>query len=354
MMIDQKPEITIAVDAMGGDRAPEIVVKGIERAMRQHPEARYILFGDADQVRPLLDGKKALNERVRLVHTDKAVDPHAKAAQVARQRGTSMRMAIEAVKAGEADCALSAGSTGALMSLSYLILRALPGIDRPAIASFFPTLKGESCMLDLGANLSVNATNLVQFALMGNVFARVILGVRYPTYGLLNIGSEDTKGFESIQEAAVELTKISDAEAIPGSYVGYIEGDGVAAGSADVVVADGFTGNVALKMGEGTARLTTEYLRRTFRSSFMAQLGYLFAFRQFRKLRYRLDPRRYNGAIFLGLNGIVVKSHGGTDDVGFANAIGVAADMVAGDVVTQIRAGVDAVNTQLTETPAAE
>jgi glycerol-3-phosphate acyltransferase PlsX len=227
---------------------------------------------------------------------------------------------------------VSAGNTGAFMAIAKLVMKTLPGIHRPAIAGYFPTLRGESVMLDLGANVECDATNLVEFAIMGNVFARTVLGVLHPTVGLLNVGSEEMKGHEALREASAMLRNTP----MPGAFQGFVEGDDIAKGTVDVIVADGFTGNVALKTIEGTAKLYSGFLRETFRSSLLARLGYLLARPALNSLRTRVDPRRYNGAIFLGLNGIAVKSHGGTDAVGFANAIGVAIDMVLHGAIEKI------------------
>jgi glycerol-3-phosphate acyltransferase PlsX len=235
-----------------------------------------------------------------------------------------MCLAIEAVKAGRASAAVSAGNTGALMALAKFVLKTLPGIERPAIASLMPTRRSEAVFLDLGANSECDADNLVQFAVMGEVFARAVLGVTKPTVGLLNIGTEEVKGHDTIREAAAALR----ASHLPIEFRGFVEGTDLTSGKVDVVVTDGFTGNVALKVLEGTVGLYTQFLREAFKSSLVAQLGYVLARPALQLLRQRLDPRRYNGAMFLGLNGVVVKSHGGTDALGFANAIGVAVDLV--------------------------
>jgi glycerol-3-phosphate acyltransferase PlsX len=248
-------------------------------------------------------------------------------------RNSSMRLAIDAVQEGEASCVVSAGNTGALMAIAKYVLKTLPGIDRPAIATFFPTLRGECCMLDLGANVQCDANNLVQFAVMGEVFARTVLGFEQPTIGLLNIGVEDLKGNEEVREAAAIL-RDSD---LPIAFRGFVEGDDIGAGTVDVVVTDGFTGNVALKTAEGTINFYTKMLKQAFLSSWIARIGYFLARGAINNLRNKMDPRRYNGAMLLGLNGIVVKSHGGTDAVGFANAIGVAADMVVHGFQDKIR-----------------
>jgi len=326
--------LSIALDAMGGDRAPEMVVKGANIARQRFPNVSFIFFGDEQRIKPLLARYRALSKVARIVHTDKIVAGDDKPSVALRAgRNSSMRLAIDAVQAGEAAGVVSAGNTGALMAMAKFVLKTLPGIDRPAIASFFPTLRGESVLLDLGANLSCDADNLVQFAVMGNVFARTVLGILKPTIGLLNVGSEEVKGHEAVREAASMLR----ATALPVDFRGFVEGDDIARGTVDVIVTDGFTGNVALKTLEGTAKLYAEFLRRSFKSSMVASLGYLLARPALNALRVRTDPRRYNGAIFLGLNGVAVKSHGGTDALGFANAIGVAVDMVTQKSLEKIR-----------------
>lgn len=319
--------LTIALDAMGGDNAPGIVVRGANIARRRFPDVKFVLFGDQEKVAPLVEKFGALKKITEIVHCAGAVTNDAKPSQALRQReGTSMWSAICAVRDGEAAGVVSAGNTGALMAMSKIGLRMLPGIDRPAIASFYPTRRAESVMLDLGANIECDADNLVQFAVMGSIFARTVLGLLKPTVGLLNVGEEEGKGNDALREAAAALREID----LPMTFHGFVEGDDIAAGTVDVVVTDGFSGNVALKTAEGTAKLYADFLRDTFRSSFTASIGYLLARRALKKLRARLDPRRYNGAMFLGLNGVVVKSHGGADAFGFANAIGVGVDMAKG------------------------
>jgi len=335
---------TIALDGMGGDRAPEIVVKGASIALQRFPHAHFMVYGVESRIKPLLAKLPKLAERVVIHHTDEMISGDAKPSVALRTgRRSSMRLAIDAVAAGEADCVVSAGNTGALMAMAKFALRMLPGIDRPAMASFFPTQRGESVLLDLGANVECDADNLVQFALMGDVFARTVLGLLQPTVGLLNVGSEEMKGNEAVRGAAIRLR----APGVPIHFQGYVEGDGIAAGAVDVIVTDGFTGNVAVKTAEGTARLFTEFLRASFQHSLMARIGYLFAHSALRKLRARLDPRRYNGAVFLGLDGICVKSHGSTDALGFANAISVAVDMKVNGFLEKIRHGLS----QLSEVP---
>jgi glycerol-3-phosphate acyltransferase PlsX len=326
--------ITIALDVMGGDQAPRMVLRGADKSLNRYPQAHFLLFGDEAKITPLLAKMPKLMARAEIHHTSEFVTNDAKPSAALRGgRRSSMRMAIDAVADGRADGIVSAGNTGALMAMAKIALKMLPGIDRPAIASFFPTQRGESVMLDLGANIECDADNLVQFALMGDAFARSVLGLTQPTIGLLNVGSEDLKGHESIRAAATQLR----AEHSPVKFYGFIEGNDIAAGTVDVIVTDGFTGNVALKTAEGTARLFSEFLRAAFKHSLLARIGYLFAADALKKMRERMDPRRYNGAMFLGLNGIAVKSHGGADALGFANAIGVAVDMKLNGFVDQIR-----------------
>jgi len=326
--------ITIAVDAMGGDRAPTIVLKGAEIALQRFPDVNFLLFGAEDRMRPLLLRLPRLSKAAVLHHTNEIVPADAKPSLALRTaRQSSMRLALDAVAEGRADGMVSAGNTGALMAMAKFVLKTLPGIERPAIASLFPTASGETVVLDLGANIECDAENLVQFALMGDVFARTVLGLTAPSVALLNVGSEDMKGNDAVRGAAAELR----AGIVPIQFYGFVEGDDIPRGTVDVVVTDGFTGNVALKMAEGTARLFSEFLQSAFRHSLLARLGYVFARGALKKLRMRLDPRRYNGAIFLGLAGIAVKSHGSTDALGFANAIGVAVDMKANGFVDKIR-----------------
>ncbi len=310
---------------MGGDNAPGVVVQGVQIARNRLPHVDFLLFGDQAKLTPLLDLAPELKACCQLRHTDQAVKGDDKPSQVLRQgRKTSMWLAVDAVARGEAAGVVSAGNTGAMMAVSKYVLRMLPGIDRPAIAGFFPTERGESVMLDLGANVDCDANNLVEFAVMGEVFARIVLGIERPTVGLLNVGSEEMKGNDSVRTAASILRQGN----LPLTFYGFVEGNDIAGGAVDVVVSDGFTGNIALKSAEGLAKLYTRFLRDAFSSSWLARLGYLLARSALVKVKLRTDPRRYNGAMFLGLNGIAVKSHGGTDAVGFANAIGVAAELV--------------------------
>jgi len=327
--------LAISLDAMGGDNAPEMVVRGADIARRRFPQAKFLFFGDEAKVRPLLEAMPDLKKVSTLRHTVSVVTMEDKPSQALRSgRGSSMRLAIDAVHNGEANAVVSAGNTGALMAMAKFVLKTMPGIDRPAIASFFPTLRSESVMLDLGANVQCDADNLVQFAVMGNVFARTVLGVREPSVGLLNVGSEELKGHDAVKVAHGILRQ---ATGLPGKFIGFVEGDDITRGSVDVIVTDGFTGNVALKSIEGAVKLYSHFLRQTFKSSWIAGIGYLLARPAMNALRARVDPRRYNGAIFMGLNGVCVKSHGGTDAFGFANAIGVAVDMVTNGAIEKMR-----------------
>ena len=317
--------LTIALDAMGGDHAPQVVIAGADMARERHPDLHFLMFGDQSRLEELVTSRPHLAARTSIEHTAEAVEADAKPSQVLRQgRDTSMRLAIDAVKDGRASAAVSAGNTGALMALAKFVLKTLPGIERPAIASLMPTRRSETVVLDLGANAECDADNLVQFAVMGEVFARAVLGITKPTVGLLNIGTEDVKGNDTIRQAAAALRNST----LPIEFRGFVEGTDLTSGKVDVVVTDGFTGNVALKVAEGIVGLYSQFLREAFKSSMFAKVGYALAKPALQLVRRRLDPRRYNGAMFLGLNGIVVKSHGNTDAVGFANAIGVAADLV--------------------------
>jgi glycerol-3-phosphate acyltransferase PlsX len=244
-----------------------------------------------------------------------------------------MGMSIQLVKSGKADAVVSAGNTGALMAMSKLILRPIEGIIRPAIAAYFPTINGESCMLDLGANIECDYKNLVQFAFMGQAFARIVMGIKNPTISLLNVGEEEQKGLDYIKKASKILFSLSDQI----NYKGFIEGDKIARGLSDVIIADGFSGNISLKTAEGTAQLVTSYLKDALSSSFSSKIGYFFAKKAINNFKLQMDPRKYNGAVFLGLNGIAVKSHGGTDAFGFANAIGVAVDMVQYNFILDLK-----------------
>ena len=325
--------ITIALDAMGGDAGPAMVIGGARIAAERRPNLTFALFGDEAVLSPLLETAPTLRQRTTITHTDIAVRADDKPSQALRRaRDSSMGLAINAVAEGTAQGIVSAGNTGALMALSKFVLRTLPGIDRPAIAGVFPTLRGESVVLDLGANVDCDSDNLVQFAVMGAAFARSMFGLRDPTVGLLNVGQEELKGHDAVRAAAHVLRNAH----LPLKFHGFVEGDDIPLGTTDVIVTDGFTGNVALKTAEGTAKFYSELLRRTFKHSLTTRIGFLFARGALGKLRDRLDPRHHNAGVFLGLNGISVKSHGGADATGFATAIDSAADMIADNLTQRI------------------
>jgi phosphate acyltransferase len=315
---------TLAVDAMGGDRAPDMVVHGLEYAAERHPSARFLLIGDESVLNLLLAKYKRAKAACTVRHAPDVITNDMKPTAALRSRKSSMRMAIDAVASGEAAGLVSAGNTGALLTLAKIVLKALPGIDRPAMAAIGPSARGDVVMLDLGANVQCDVRNLVEFAVMGDVFARTVLGLTAPTIGLLNVGSEELKGDETVREAA----EILRASHIGPQFHGFVEGHDITAGTTDVVVTDGFTGNVALKTGEGAMKLMGELLRQVFTSGIIAKIAYLLVRPGLDRLREWLDPRRYNGAVMVGLNGVVVKSHGGTDAQGFAHAVDVAMDMV--------------------------
>ncbi len=316
----------LSVDGMGGDNAPDMVVGGMDLALDRLSNVGFILFGDENRLAPLLDRAPRAKAVTELRHTDEIVTNEVSAGVALRSgRNSSMRLAINAVADGESAGIISAGNTGALMAMAKFVLKTLPGIDRPAIAGYYPTQRGEGVMLDLGANVECGAENLVQFAIMGEVFARHVLGLENPSVGILNVGAEDLKGSGSVKQAAAILQETK----LPIRFYGFVEGDDIGAGTVDVVVTDGFTGNIALKTTEGTAKLFSHFLRQALTDSLFSKIGGLLASASLNTFKMRIDPRRYNGAMFLGLNGICVKSHGGTDDLGFSNAIHVAVELIS-------------------------
>ena len=318
--------LTLSLDAMGGDNSPRIVVEGVNLVLKELPNVDYLLFGDEAQITPLLEEFPRVRERCQVRHTTDVVDNDMKPAVALRSaRQSSMRLAINAVHDGEADGVVSAGNTGALMAIAKFVLKTLPGIKRPAIAGYFPTRNGDTVMLDLGANIECDADNLVQFAVMGEVFSRNVLGVEEPSIGILNVGAEGLKGNEAVKKAAAILENTD----LPVKFYGFIEGNDIPIGTVDVVVTDGFTGNVALKTAEGTIKMVGFYLRQALMSSVLSRIGAILASFALKKLKYQFNPSRYNGAMFLGLNGICVKSHGGTDAYGFSHAIKVAVEMIS-------------------------
>jgi phosphate acyltransferase len=328
-------KVRIALDVMGGDHGATVAVPGAELSLRRHPDIEFLLFGDRAVVEPLLAAHPDLKANARLVHTDVAVKMDAKPSQALRQGRwkSSMWLAIDAVKKGDADVAVSAGNTGALMAMAKFHLRTLPGIERPAIAARWPTLRGDSIVLDLGATIGADAHHLVDLAVMGSAMARVLFNLERPTVGLLNIGVEEVKGLEPVREAGRTLRELN----LPFlNYTGFVEGDDIGKGTVDVVVTEGFAGNIALKAAEGTARQLAQHLKIAMKRTIWTKLGYLFARDAFRSLAEKMDPRNSNGGVFLGLNGIVIKSHGGTDAEGYASAIEIGYEMVHQGLLAKI------------------
>jgi glycerol-3-phosphate acyltransferase PlsX len=334
--------LTIALDAMGGDDGPDMVIPGAALAAERHPGQKFLLFGDRARIAPLLERHAALKSASEIRHTDVIVTMDAKPSQALRKgRGkSSMWQAIEAVKDGQAAVAVSAGNTGALMAMARFVLKTLPGIQRPAIAAIWPTLRSESVVLDVGATIGADAGQLVEFAVMGGAMARCLFGIDKPSIGLLNVGVEEIKGVEQVKEAGRLLREMD----LPLHYAGFVEGDDIGKGTVDVVVTEGFTGNIALKSAEGTAKQLVTVLKQALSRSLMSKLGAVLAAGAFRDLKDRMDPRKHNGGVFLGLNGVVVKSHGGTDALGFATAIDVAFEMVRNDLVSKIETDVIKMN----------
>jgi glycerol-3-phosphate acyltransferase PlsX len=328
-----------------------MVIPGAALAAERHPGFSFLLFGDQAKITPVLAKHPRLEKVATIRHSDVAVAMDDKPSQALRRgRGkSSMWQAIDAVRQGEAHVAVSAGNTGALMAMARFILRTVEGIERPAIAAVWPTMRGRSVVLDVGATVGADARQLLEFAVMGEAMARCLFGLQQPTVGLLNIGVEEIKGNESVKEAGRILREMN----LPLHYHGYVEGDDIGKGTVDVVVTEGFTGNVALKAAEGTAKQISSFLKSALTRTLTAKLGALLASGAFRAFRDRLDPRKHNGGVFLGLNGIVVKSHGGTDAIGFATAIDVAIDMYANGLVAKIAEDVAQVNALLTPAPPA-
>jgi glycerol-3-phosphate acyltransferase PlsX len=320
---------------MGGDVGPEVMVAGAARAFSHRPDMSFMLFGDQAKLKAELARHDDLRAVSEVVHAEDVITAEDKPSQaIRRAKTTSMGLAIAAVKAGDAQAAVSGGNTGALMAMSKLALRTMPGIDRPALAALLPTLgENDLVMLDLGANTECDPRNLVQFAVMGAAYARVVLELPRPRVQLLNIGTEELKGTDDLKEAAAILR---EADYLGMSFDGFIEGDKLSRGDVDVVVTDGFSGNIALKSLEGTARFVTDLLRRAFTSSIRSKIGFLISRPATELLKHHLDPNNHNGAVFLGLNGLVVKSHGSATDKGVANAIRVAARMVREDLTRKI------------------
>jgi glycerol-3-phosphate acyltransferase PlsX len=327
--------VTISLDAMGGDSGPAVVIGGAEIAIDRRPDLRFVIFGEQAAVRPVLDAHPRVRSVSELHHCDVTVQMDDKPSQALRKGRwkSSMWRSIQAVRDGQAQAAVSAGNTGALMAMSKFCLKPLPGIERPAIAAIWPTLRGESVVLDVGATIGADTRMLVDFAVMGAAMARCIFDLDRPTVGLINIGVEEIKGVEQVREAGRILREM-DHDGF--EYRGFVEGDDLGKGTVDVAVIEGFAGNIALKTAEGTARQLAEYLRSAMGRTWASRLGYVFARSAFRLLREKMDPRKVNGGVFLGLNGLVIKSHGGTDAEGFASAIDLAREMAKNELVRLI------------------
>jgi len=328
-------KVRIALDAMGGDVGAAVVIPGAAISLTRHPDTEFLLFGDRGRIEEQLARHPAMKAASRIIHTDVAVSMEDKPSQALRRgrKTSSMWLAIDAVKKGEADVAVSAGNTGALMAMARFHLHTLPGIDRPAIAAVWPTARGDSVVLDLGATIGGDAHHLVALAVMGSAMARVLFDLERPTVGLLNIGVEEIKGHEEIREAA-ELLRAMNLPQL--EYIGFVEGDGISKGAADVIVTEGFSGNIALKAAEGTARQINDFLRTALSRTVRSKLGYLLAREAFRALRDKLDPKKSNAGVLLGLRGVVVKSHGGADAEGFAYAVDGGHEMVHYDLLKKI------------------
>ena len=332
--------LVISIDAMGGDKSPAVVIEGLALAHKRNPDIRFLVYGDEAKVTAEMDKYPALREVCQIFHTEEFVHNEDKPSHVIRNRETSMYKAVEAVKEGKASAVVSAGNTGALMAISKLVLKTIQKIHRPAIISIMPHINGKYVMLDLGANTDCDGINLAEFAIMGNIFAKYALGIERPRVALMNIGAEEMKGKGEIHVAA----HIIKSTHLNLDFIGYIEPHEIPNGIADVIVADGFTGNIALKSIEGTARLVVRLLKDAINHSFLAKLGLPFMLGVMLKVKKTMDPRLYNGAMLVGLNGLSVKSHGGTDALGFSVAVGNAANLVRQDFVATIRSEVEKVD----------
>ncbi|RWN51203.1 phosphate acyltransferase PlsX [Mesorhizobium sp.] len=332
--------IRISIDAMGGDHGPSVVIPALMTVATRRPDIRFVIYGREEAVRPELAKLPKLAEVSEFIHCEIAVRMDDKPSQALRHGRwkSSMWKAVEAVKAGTADACISAGNTGALMAMSRFCLRTMATIDRPAIAALWPTLRGESVVLDVGATIGADAHQLVDFAILGTGMARSVFGIERPSVGLLNVGVEEIKGQEEVKEAGRMLREANMASM---NYHGFVEGDDIGKGTVDVVVTEGFAGNIALKTAEGTVRQIAGYLRAAMDRTLMARIGYVFAKGAFDRLREKMDVGRSNGGVFLGLNGVVVKSHGGADSDGFAAAIELGYDMVRNNLLDRIEADLD-------------
>ncbi len=340
-------KIVIAIDAMGGDYGVESTIPGAglvaDLMADDAADVHFLIFGDRPQIEKAMADLPVLRKTSDIRHCDKIIENDDKPSAALRSsKGTSMRMAIEAVQAGEAQAVVSSGNTGALMALSKMVLKTVPGIHRPAIASVFPTMKTETIMLDLGANVLVDAENLVQFAVLGSAFARAYKNIQAPSIGLLNVGSEDTKGPEHVRSAAKILSHVE----LNGRYYGFVEGDDITKGTVDVIVSDGYAGNIALKACEGVGKLTGHYFKEALTSDPLAIIGGFFAYFALKRLKQKVDPRAYNGGVFLGLNGLCVKSHGGSDAYAFSSALKLACALAKHGYIDAVSHDINALMSQ--------
>lgn len=332
-LVSKKP-LLIALDGMGGDNAPHAVVSGAAIAKTRIPDVKFLLYGDEEKLKPLVDAHANLKDSLEIYHTEDKIKNTDKPSQILRAgKKSSMNLAIKAVAEQKAAAVISSGNTGGLMALSMFGLKKLPNVTRPAIASFFPTTTGETCLLDLGGNVEATARNLLEFMVMGEAFMATAMGIKKPRVALLNIGTEDEKGRTSIKQAAT-LVKQSHLDI---NFTGYVEADAISLGMADVIVTDGFTGNIVIKTAAGVAKLIKHYLQSSISASPMARLSYPFYVRALKNTIKHADPRNYNGAVFLGLEGIAIKSHGSSDKVGFASAIELACDLIKYDTLKRMR-----------------
>ncbi len=333
--------VTISIDAMGGDVGPAAILPGVALALKRRPDMQPLLFGNQAAIEAVLASLPALKAAAKVIHCDISVSMDDKPSQALRagRYKSSMWKAIEAVKTREAAVCISAGNTGALMAMSKFCLRTMANIERPAIAAIWPNIRSESIVLDVGATIGADAQQLVDFAILGAALSRSLLDISRPTVGLLNVGVEEIKGQEEVKEAGRLLR---DANLASLNYHGFVEGNDIGNGTVDVVVTEGFAGNIALKTAEGTARQIATYLRQAMSRTLLAKIGYFFARGAFETLREKMDVRKTNGGVFLGLNGIVVKSHGGTDAEGFAAAMELGYQMARNNILDKISADLEA------------
>ncbi len=326
----------VALDAMGGDFGPEVVIPGAAISLVRHPSLEFLLCGNEARIAPVLAKHPDLARHSRVIHTSTVIAMDDKPSQALRRgKGSSMWRAVEAVQSGEAEVVVSGGNTGALMALARLLLKPIGDIERPAIAALWPTVRSECIVLDVGANIGASARQLCDYALMGSAMARALFHLERPSVGLLNVGVEEIKGVEEVKQAHAWLKDMTD---LPIDYRGFVEGDAIGQGVADVIVVEGFAGNIALKTAEGTARQVGQYLKAAMTRSLWSRLGALLASGAFTVLRRKLDPRRANGGTFLGLNGLAIKSHGGTDALGFASAVDLGYDMAESRLLDRLAA----------------